>query len=150
MTTWRGQPTSAIGRSSASAPDVTSCRHADPLPWFENYPNGDLLAQARADFGGMLLTPETVAHERASGPEKPSEARERRALSERPTLGESGRFRALPHDALKVPATSSISANPASPPWSTATGWGLTDEFLAPCWSVRRRSTHERLTLCGN
>jgi hypothetical protein len=69
MTTWRGQPTSAIGRSSASAPDVTSCRHADPLPWFENYPNGDLLAQARADFGGMLLTPETVAHERASGPE---------------------------------------------------------------------------------
>jgi hypothetical protein len=27
---------------------------------------------------------------------------------------------------------------------------GLTDEFSAPCWSVRRIPTHGRLTPCGN
>src|SRR3954469_8250579 len=27
---------------------------------------------------------------------------------------------------------------------------GLTDDFCAPCWSVRRIPTHGRLTPCGN
>ncbi len=27
---------------------------------------------------------------------------------------------------------------------------GLTDDSSAPCWSVRRIPTHERLTPCGN
>src|SRR4051812_39542312 len=27
---------------------------------------------------------------------------------------------------------------------------GLTDDFCAPCWSVRRLPTHGRLTPCGN
>jgi hypothetical protein len=34
--------------------------------------------------------------------------------------------------------------------WSTGPRCGLTDEFSAPCWSVRRIPTHGRLTPCGN
>src|SRR5919112_1377961 len=34
--------------------------------------------------------------------------------------------------------------------WSTGPRCGLTDDFSAPCWSVRRRPTHGRLTPCGN
>jgi hypothetical protein len=33
---------------------------------------------------------------------------------------------------------------------STASRCALTDDFSAPCWSVRRIPTHERLTPCGN
>jgi hypothetical protein len=34
--------------------------------------------------------------------------------------------------------------------WSTGPRCGLTDDFSAPCWSVRRIPTHGRLTPCGN
>src|SRR3954447_6858655 len=34
--------------------------------------------------------------------------------------------------------------------WSTRPRCGLTDDFSAPCWSVRRIPTHGRLTPCGN
>ena len=34
--------------------------------------------------------------------------------------------------------------------WSTGPRCGLTDEFSAPCWSVRRIPTHGRLTPCGS
>ena len=34
--------------------------------------------------------------------------------------------------------------------WSTGSRCGLTDEFSAPRWSVRRIPTHGRLTPCGS
>jgi hypothetical protein len=34
--------------------------------------------------------------------------------------------------------------------WSTGPRCGLTDDFSAPCWSVRRIPTHGRPTPCGN
>ena len=38
-------------------------------------------------------------------------------------------------------------------PGTGARAWpsvGLTEDFSAPCWSVRRKPTHGRLTPCGN
>jgi hypothetical protein len=34
--------------------------------------------------------------------------------------------------------------------WSAGPRCGLTDDLSAPCWSVRRKPTHGRLTPCGN
>jgi hypothetical protein len=54
----------------------------------------------------------------------------------------------------EVPASSSPSAS-ATQAWcrprpSTGPRCGLTDEFSAPRWSVRRNPTYGRLTSCGN
>ena len=41
-------------------------------------------------------------------------------------------------------------APPSAPRSARVTRCGLTDEFSAPCWSVRRIPIHGRLTPCGN
>lgn len=65
----------------------------------------------------------------------------------------------LRRSRIPVPSWPVASCRPTARPgrscWPTGPAWrqpsvGLTDDFCAPCWSVRRIPTHGRLTPCGN
>ena len=67
-----------------------------------------------------------------------------RFAGRRPQIG----LRADP--ARRVPVTIPFRTQHPLARWSSGPRCGLTDEFSAPCWSVRLIPTHGRLTPCGN